>query len=155
MLCSTSSQITFNQIPLASFHGHAGAIQKILIVDNENSFITASHDKTLKLWSVKTSEDRVTDQWTYKNHSRPVLDVAFVPARSQVVSTDCSVHIWDPFRGSAIRQLEWAREGHENAAVSILRTVNYTDVAAASNCENIVRLVLVGERCRLMSLLGS
>lgn len=62
VLSSTSDKITFNQIQLATFHGHSAAIRKLVVLDNENSFISGSQDKTIKLWSIKNTEEYSTAQ---------------------------------------------------------------------------------------------
>lgn len=56
-LSSTSERISFDQIQLCTFTGHSSTVRKIITLDNENSFVSASQDKSVKLWSIKTIEE--------------------------------------------------------------------------------------------------
>lgn len=58
-LNSTSERISFDQIQLCTYSGHSSTsrIRKIIPLDNENSFVSASSDKTIKLWSIKTVDE--------------------------------------------------------------------------------------------------
>ncbi|KAI1729076.1 beige/BEACH domain-containing protein [Ditylenchus destructor] len=146
VLSSTSDNISFNQIQIANYQGHTAAIRKILVLDNENSFITGSHDKTIKLWSIKSTEEYSTAQWTYKNHTKSIQDFVLLPSNglvASVASADPVLHIWDPFRGSPLRQLEWTMSSSGNTECGIIGLANLGNhlVGAATNAETIVRMV--------------
>lgn len=46
VISATNDSLSFDQIHLVTFNGHTSAIRQIRVLDNENSFITASQDKT-------------------------------------------------------------------------------------------------------------
>lgn len=56
----------FDQITLCSFSGHSATIKRIEPLSNENSFVSASSDKTVKLWSIRHDQETSQCQWTYK-----------------------------------------------------------------------------------------
>lgn len=107
-----TSKLDFKQIKLQTFVGHTAGIRQITALDNENSFLSASKDKTVKLWSLRNSgSDAVgcNAQWTYTLHRKSVFAVHFLDSHRVVGSCDGSVHIWDPFLGSSVRTLDQMR----------------------------------------------
>ncbi|CAD5215329.1 unnamed protein product [Bursaphelenchus xylophilus] len=139
-LSATTDNLTFDQINLVTYSGHTGTVKKIRVLDNENSFISASSDKTVKVWSIKTSEEASQCQWTYRNHTKPIQDVLFMPVSSMIVSADSSVHVWDPFRGSVIHQANWPTGSSDQSIVSLQKINNYA-VVAGSNSDQVIRVM--------------
>ncbi|OQR77919.1 hypothetical protein BIW11_06751, partial [Tropilaelaps mercedesae] len=107
-----TSKLDFKQIKLQTFVGHTAGIRQITTLDNENSFLSASKDKTVKLWSLRNSGGDAVGcnaQWTYTLHRKSVFAVHFLDSHRVVGSCDGSVHIWDPFLGSSVLTLDQTR----------------------------------------------
>ncbi|KAG1653323.1 WD repeat-containing protein 81 [Nymphon striatum] len=108
--CSDKNEkFNFKQIKLQTFMGHSNSIKSIHVLNNENSFMTGSKDKTVKLWSLRSQGDgshHTSCQFSYTNHKKSVYSVTFLDSVRLVGSCDGSVHIWDPFMGACVRQFE-------------------------------------------------
>ncbi|KAK0415841.1 hypothetical protein QR680_012153 [Steinernema hermaphroditum] len=124
VLSSTSERLTsFNHIQLGAYQGHSAAVKKIAVLDNENSFISGSLDKTVKLWSVKSNEQVSLCQWTYKMHTKAIQD------------------IWDPFRGSTLCSFEWPSGGGESSTISTLKPIDQHTLAVGNLTDNMIKIL--------------
>ncbi|KAJ1357100.1 hypothetical protein KIN20_015149 [Parelaphostrongylus tenuis] len=130
------SSLRFDHLSLCSFNGHTSSVRRIVALSNENSFISASSDRTVKLWSIKPEFDTVEAQCTYNRHQRSILDVALL-SNTQIASTDGTVHVWDPFHATIIAQMDWDGD----TTICGLQHVDRHLVAAISSLHSTVRLM--------------
>lgn len=112
----------FKQINLQTFIGHSQSVKNLYILDNENSFMSGSRDKTVKLWSMRSQGDGLNTcycQWTYNAHKKSILSITFLESMRLVASCDSAVHIWDPFLGANVGVLESPRFSPVNVLKSM------------------------------------
>ncbi|XP_071962714.1 WD repeat-containing protein 81-like [Antedon mediterranea] len=104
--------LSFCQLKLQSFVGHSGGIRSLHVLDDEQTFFSASKDKTVRVWSLTShgnGSHKASSRWTYYLHKRAAFSVTFLESVRLAASCDGTVHIWDPFKGAQIRQYDMPR----------------------------------------------
>ncbi|XP_042218295.1 WD repeat-containing protein 81-like [Homarus americanus] len=127
------ARFNFKQIKLQTFIGHTNSVKSIHVLDNENSFISCSKDKTVKLWSLRSQGDgnaHISAQWTYTGHKKSVFGVTFSDSMRYAASCDSTVHVWDPFICAGVKQLDSLR--HSPVTVLTAMAAPSTQLVAAT-----------------------
>ena len=94
---------------IRTLRGHTGPVRGCTISPDGAWIVSASADKTLKLWDVPTGAIR----FTLEGHSAPVTCCAISPAGNRVFSgsEDGTVRIWNAYTGNELLTLS----GHKGA----------------------------------------
>lgn len=89
---------------LRTLEGHSGPVWGVALSRDGTIAVSASDDKTLKVWDVK----RGLELRTLKGHSGPVRDVALSKDKQLAVSAsdDKTLRVWDVKKGLELRSLE-------------------------------------------------
>lgn len=76
-------------------------------------------------------------QSTYTGHKKSVLSVTFLESMRITASCDSVVHIWDPFMGSSISQLE----GPKVVPISMVRSMPSPSSIVLAATDTTIRLI--------------
>ncbi|QEG22206.1 protein kinase domain-containing protein [Mariniblastus fucicola] len=107
--------------------GHTARVYKVAFSPDGKTFASASQDRTIKLWDVKTGREIST----LKGHSGSVGSIAFSPSGKQLASasSDKSVRLWDVETGQETGRLE----GHAELVASVVFSPDGESLATASD----------------------
>ena len=131
---------TLKQIKLQSWSGHTGSVKSFAVLDNENSFLSGSKDRTVRLWSLRNSgegEHCGTAQWVYNGHRKSVFSVGYMAQQGQAVSCDGTIHLWDPF----VEKLINTYDGVRGVPFCVMNPQMYSHTLMAATMEGNVVLI--------------
>ncbi|MDZ8109135.1 MAG: hypothetical protein RM338_26405 [Nostoc sp. DedQUE12a] len=92
---------------LRTLNGHSKSVNAVTITPNGQQVISASDDKTLKVWNLATGEELFTlpsERYANNGHSSSVRAVAVIPNGQQVISAswDKTLKVWNLATGEVI-----------------------------------------------------
>lgn len=93
--------------------GHEGNVRCVRFSPDEHCALTASDDKTLKLWDVCTGKEIRT----FVGHRGPVLSAVFAPDGTHIISgsADLALCIWETATGNLVRTIR----GHVGSVLCV------------------------------------
>ncbi|MFN6541016.1 MAG: hypothetical protein RM021_032375 [Nostoc sp. EkiNYC01] len=111
---------------LRTLTGHTDLVKAVAVTPNGQQVISASDDKTLKVWNLATGESL----FTLKGHSYWVNAVAVTPNGQQVISAsrDNTLKVWNLATGESLFTLT----GHSDWVNAVAVTPNGQQVISAS-----------------------
>jgi WD40 repeat protein len=101
---------------IRTFHGHTGAVNDCAISPDGTWLVSASTDKTLKVWDVHTGALR----FTMEGHLAAVLSCTITPAGNRIISTstDGTIKIWNAYTGNELLTLLEHKDAVNSCAIS-------------------------------------
>jgi WD40 repeat protein len=89
---------------IRTLEGHTGVVTTVAVTPDGRRAVSASNDRTLKVWDLETGEQRRT----LEGHTDPVNAVAVTPdgRRAVSASSDYTLKVWDMETGEQRRTLE-------------------------------------------------
>jgi WD40 repeat protein len=99
-----------------TLQGHEDTIWAVALTRDGRLAVSASNDKTLKVWDIETGQAL----WTLKGHKDQVKGVAVLGESRRAISAsiDATLMIWDLDTGEALRSLKSHRTGVWSVAVT-------------------------------------
>jgi len=136
----------YNDLRLQTYAGHSSAIRDLYVPDNEHFFLSASRDKTVKLWLLKNHGNGTAHlgcSRTYDKHTRAVFTVQGIEAKRWVASCDGTVNVWDPVTGQTVCEFD---AGRGNTITSLCTLPSPSTCVAVATTEGNLRLFDVRQR---------
>ncbi|MCI0378223.1 MAG: WD40 repeat domain-containing protein, partial [Gemmataceae bacterium] len=119
--------------PTRIIRGHADAIMALALSADRQFLVSASSDKTLKLWDLRTGVARKT----FTGHEGNVTSVAFSPDYKWIISanSDRTLKVWDIVSAKELQTLT----GHAEGVNAVALAADAAWAASASD-DNSIRL---------------
>jgi WD40 repeat protein len=117
---------------IQTLYGHTDAVNAVAITPDGKKVVSASRDKTIKIWDFDTGHELKT----LYGHQDWVEDLAISPDGSAIVSAskDKTIKVWDLNSGHEIRTLA----GHTEAVTTVAFSSDGSRVISASHESNLV-----------------
>jgi WD40 repeat protein len=118
-----------------TFSEHVRAVNRLAVSQDQTFFVSASDDRTAKIWSLRGLENSVAPRstLTYATHKGKVLDVCVCENTHSVAtcSDDGSVHVWrvDVEHDSAALYETSANTGVAVTGTSVIKTIDPCEVS--------------------------
>ncbi|HRW82648.1 MAG TPA: NB-ARC domain-containing protein [Methanothrix sp.] len=111
---------------LKTLEGHSGGVWAVAVTFDSSRAVSASSDRTLKIWDLKTGEILKT----LEGHSGWIMAVAVTPDGKQAVSasSDDTLKVWDFDTGEVLKTLE----GHSGGVRAVVVTLDGKRAVSAS-----------------------
>merc|ERR1711988_1841568 len=111
---------------LLTFTGHKDSVNSICYIPGKNQIVSASSDKTLKLWSLDDEECKQT----FRGHKDSVFAVCYIPDKNQIVSasSDKTLKLWSLENGTCVKTFE----GHTRSVISVCYLPDKNQIVSAS-----------------------
>ena len=112
---------------IRTLEGHSNSLNAVAITVDGRRAISASKDKTLKVWDIETGQAL----WTLKGHLKSVNDVTVTPNGKYIVSAsdDHTLRVWSLETGKYLRSLK----GHQGPVNAVAAFPNGEHVISASD----------------------
>merc|ERR1711988_595052 len=112
---------------LLTFTGHKDSVNSICYIPGKNQIVSASSDKTLKLWSLDDEECKQT----FRGHKDSVFAVCYLPDKNQIVSAsyDKTLKLWSLENGTCVKTFE----GHTRSISSVCYIPDKNQIGSASS----------------------
>jgi guanine nucleotide-binding protein subunit beta-2-like 1 protein len=145
--CSRSSTEESLAVPIRRLEGHSDFVQDVSLSNNAEFALSASWDKSLRLWNLKTG-DCITK---FHGHTKDALSAAFSPDNRQIVSggRDNRLRLWN-VKGDCIFTTQ-DRDSHTDwvSCVRFSPTQNQASIVVSGGWDNLVKVwSLSGFRCQ-------
>eukprot|EP00668_Euglena_longa_P006428 GGOE01007659.1.p1 GENE.GGOE01007659.1~~GGOE01007659.1.p1 ORF type:complete len:890 (-),score=332.24 GGOE01007659.1:863-3484(-) len=130
---------------IRSYVGHGAAVYCCAFSPSGEKMVSASRDRTLKVWTVKSGQELLT----LKGHNGFVLSCAFSPSGNEVASTsdDKTVKVWDATTGKKLLTMK----GHNDKVYCCTYSPKGTEIASAS-CDKTVKVWSTDSGKKLVTL---
>ncbi|EPY25941.1 guanine nucleotide-binding protein subunit beta-2-like 1 protein [Strigomonas culicis] len=136
-------------VPDHRLEGHSGFVAGISLAHATEYAITASWDRSLRLWSLRTGQC----QGKFLKHTKDVLAVAFSPEDRQIVSggRDNVLRVWN-VKGECVHTLE--QGAHSDWVSSLCFSPSNSTLVVSGSWDNTVKVWDLADSKCIKTLVG-